>query len=222
MIARTALIVVVLLAAGAARGQTRFELAVGAQYGLQQEPAFVPGWVVAGGFEIDGQEFVVEAAWDRFVRTQEVYGRFDPFDEYPGMETLDHRYLTMAAGIRGGLDQEKRFSPFYQVLVGGFTSRFRTDYDWTGIDVEAENRNCGIWAGTGCCLRATTCGTRNTTSGAAMRSSCSPGWAWTCASPAGSRPVWQPTCSPSRTATGAWSPDLECRSESSPRSEGIS
>ena len=129
MIARTALIVVVLLAAGAARGQTRFELAVGAQYGLQQEPAFVPGWVVAGGFEIDGQEFVVEAAWDRFVRTQEVYGRFDPFDEYPGMETLDHRYLTMAAGIRGGLDQEKRFSPFYQVLVGGFTSRFRTELD---------------------------------------------------------------------------------------------
>ena len=61
MIARTALIGVVLLAAGAASGQTRFELAVGAQYGLQQEPAFVPGWVVAGGFEIDGQEFVVEA-----------------------------------------------------------------------------------------------------------------------------------------------------------------
>ncbi len=147
MIARTALIGVALLAAGAASGQTRFELAVGAQYGLQQEPAFVPGWVVAGGFEIDGQEFVVEAARDRFVRTQEVYGRFDPFDEYPGMETIDRRYLTMAAGIRGGLDQEKRFSPFYQVLVGGFTSRFRTDYDWSGIDVEAENRNCGGFAG---------------------------------------------------------------------------
>ena len=31
--------------------------------------------------------------------------------------------------------------------MGGFTSRFRTDYDWTGIDLEAENRNCGIWAG---------------------------------------------------------------------------
>ena len=147
MIARTALIGVALLAAGAASGQTRFELAVGAQYGLQREPAFVPGWVVAGGFEIDGQKFVVEAVWDRFVRTQEVYGRFDPFDEYPGMETIDLRYLTMAAGIRGGLDQEKRFSPFYQVLVGGFTSRFRTDYDWTGIDVEAENRNCGGFAG---------------------------------------------------------------------------
>ena len=43
-----------------AGGQTRFELAVGAQYGLRQEPAFVPGWVVAGGFEIDGREFVVE------------------------------------------------------------------------------------------------------------------------------------------------------------------
>jgi hypothetical protein len=147
MIARTALVGVVLLAAAAASGQTRFELAVGTQYGLQQEPAVVPGWVVSGGFEIDGQEFVVEAAWDRFVRTQEVYGRLDPFDEYPGMETIDLRYLTMTAGIRGGLDQEKRFSPFYQVLVGGFASRFRTDYDWTGIDVETENRNCGIWAG---------------------------------------------------------------------------
>ena len=89
----------------------------------------------------------MEAAWDRFVRTQERYGRPDPFDEYPGMETIDSRYLTMAAGIRGGLDREKRFSPFYQVLVGGLTSRFRTDYDWTGIDTEAENRDCGIWAG---------------------------------------------------------------------------
>ena len=35
----------------------------------------------------------------------------------------------------------------YQVLVGEFTSRFRTDYDWTGIDTEAENRNCGGSAG---------------------------------------------------------------------------
>lgn len=137
---------VLLLSPAAASGQPRFELEAGAQYGLQQNP-MTPGWIVSGGFEIDGQEFVVEAAWSRYVRTQEVYGRYDPFDEYPGSETVRSHYLTLAAGIRGGVDQEKRFSPFYQLLVGGLRSRHRTDYDWTGIDTEAENRDCGGFAG---------------------------------------------------------------------------
>lgn len=148
MIVRAVVLVVgeLLLSSAITSGQTRFELEAGPQYGLQQNP-MTPGWVVSGGFEIDGQEFVVEASWNRYVRTQEVHGRYDPFDEYPGSETLRSHYLTLAAGIRGGLDQEGRFSPFYQLLVGGLRARHRTDYDWTGIDTETENRNCGGFAG---------------------------------------------------------------------------
>ncbi len=147
MIARTAALVVgVSLLAPAASGQTRFELGAGPQYGLQQEP-MTHGWLVSGGFEIDGQEFVVEAGWSLNERMQEVHGRWDPRDEYPGSEVARSFYLTMAAGIRSGLDQEKRFSPFYQLLAGGLMSRHRTDYDWSDIDAEAANRRCGLFAG---------------------------------------------------------------------------
>ncbi len=143
MIVRTAALVVGLsLLAPAASGQTRFELGAGPEYGLQREP-MTHGWLVSGGFEIDGQEFVVEAGWSLNERMQEIHGRWDPLDEYPGSEVARSFYLTMAAGIRGGLDREKRFSPFYQLLVGGLMSRHRTDYDWTGYDAEEANRRCG-------------------------------------------------------------------------------
>ena len=40
------------------------------------------------------------------------------------------------------------FSPLLQILVGGATMLFRTGYDWpASIDTEAENRNCGGFAG---------------------------------------------------------------------------
>ena len=39
------------------------------------------GWLVSGGFEIDGQEFVVEAGWSLNERMQEIHGRWDPLDE---------------------------------------------------------------------------------------------------------------------------------------------
>lgn len=143
MIVRTAALAVGLsLLVPAASAQARFELGAGPQYGLQREP-MTHGWLVSGGFEIDGQEFVVEAGWSLNERMQEIHGRWDPLDEYPGSEVARSFYLTMAAGIRGGLDQEKRFSPFYQLLAGGLMSRHRTDYDWTGIDAEAANRRCG-------------------------------------------------------------------------------
>ena len=145
MIVRTAaLVVVVSLLAPAASGQTRFELAAGPQYGLQREP-MTHGWLVSGGFESDGQEFVVEAGWSLNERMQEVWGRWDPHDEYPGSEVARTFYLTMAAGIRGGLDQGKRFSPFYQLLAGGLMVRHRRDFDWSDIAAEAEaaNRRCG-------------------------------------------------------------------------------
>ena len=149
MIARAAVLIggVLLLTPSASSGQTRFEIAAGAHYGLNQQP-LTPGWAVSGGFQIDEQDFVVEAAWSRHVRTRELYSRFDPFNEYSGSETFRSRYLMLAAGVRGGLQQGKRFSPFYQVLVGGFSSLFRTDYNWpASIDTEAENRNCGGFAG---------------------------------------------------------------------------
>ena len=76
-------------------------------------------------------------------RMQEIHGRWDPWDEHPGSEVARSFYLTMAAGIRGGLDQEKRFSPFYQLLAGGLMAHHRTTYDWTGYDAEEANRRCG-------------------------------------------------------------------------------
>ncbi len=149
MIARAAVLIggVLLLAPAASSGQTRFEIAAGAHYGLNQQP-LTPGWAVSGGFQIDRQDFVVEAAWSRHVRTRELRFSFGPFDEDVGSETSRSRYLMLAAGVRGGQRQEQRFSPFYQVLLGGLSTRFRTDYEWpASIDTEAENANCGGFAG---------------------------------------------------------------------------
>ncbi len=149
MIARAALLVggVLLLAPAASSGQARFEIAAGAHYGMNQQP-MTPGWVVSGVIEIDQQDFVVEAAWARQVRTRELGFRFDPFDDDVGSETSRSRYLMLAAGVRSGQAQGRRFSPFYQVLLGGMTTRFRTDYEWpASIDTEAENANCGGFVG---------------------------------------------------------------------------
>ncbi len=138
---------VLLLAPAASSGQNRFEIATGAHYGLNQRP-LTPGWAVSGGFRIDQQDFVVEAAWSRHVRTRELRFGFGPFDEDLGSETSSSRHLMLAAGVRGGQRQGQRFSPFYQVLLGGLTTRFRTDYEWpASIDTEAENANCGGFAG---------------------------------------------------------------------------
>ena len=149
MIARAALLVggVLLLAPAASSGQTRFEIAAGAHYGMNQRP-MTPGWVVSGGFQIDQQDFVVEAAWAQQVRTRELRFSLGPFDEDVGSETSRNRYLMLAAGVRSGQAQSQRFSPFYQVLLGGMTTRFRTDYEWPAlIDTEAENANCGGFVG---------------------------------------------------------------------------
>ena len=148
MIARAAVLIGGLLVlAPAAGGQTRFEIAAGAHYGLQQRP-LTPGWAVAGGFRIDQQDFVVEAAWSRHVTTRELRFGFGPFDDDVGSETSRSRYLMLAAGVRGGQRRGQRFTPFYQVLVGGLSTRFRTDYAWpASIDTEAENADCGGFAG---------------------------------------------------------------------------
>ena len=65
MIKRTALAVTVLaLAAAPGEGQTRFEVAMGPQFGVQdRETPISRGWIVSTGFEIDGQDYVVEGSW---------------------------------------------------------------------------------------------------------------------------------------------------------------
>lgn len=133
-------------AAPVAEAQTptrTFEIAAGAQYGVQDpERPVTPGWIVSGGFDLGRQTFVVEGAWhrDTYVRN-----RHRGFDE-GARATSRARYLTLAGGVRGG-KRSGRAALFYQVLAGGFASRFRTDYEWPdSLDVEAENARCGIFA----------------------------------------------------------------------------
>lgn len=149
MIIRTAALVVgvLLLAPAVSGGQTRFEIAAGTHYEGSRAP-LTPGWVVSGGFRIDQQDFVVEASWRR--RTTPGTSRlFDQHgNEVFGLETSRDRYLYLAAGVRSRLTPGRRFSPFYQVLAGGYRTRFRTDYEWPArFDTEAANAGCGGYAG---------------------------------------------------------------------------
>ena len=150
MIARVATLIggsslLILIVPVASEGQSRFEIAAGTHYGLSQRP-LTAGWIVSGGFEIDQQNFVVEGAWHRRMQTRELRFGFDE-DGDLGSETYRSRYLMFAAGVRSE-DRPERFAPFYQVLLGGFSAVFRTDYEWpASIDVEAENANCGGFVG---------------------------------------------------------------------------
>ena len=152
MLARIAMLIggmllLILIVPAASEGQTRFEIAAGTHYGLQQRP-LTAGWIVSGGFQIDQQQdFVVEGAWHRRMTTSELRFSFDDFGDDVGRQIYRSRYLMLAAGVRGG-QRQGRISPFYQVLLGGISTRFRTDYEWpTAIDVEAENANCGGFVG---------------------------------------------------------------------------
>ena len=148
MLARIAMLIggmllLILIVPAASEGQTRFEIAAGTHYGLQQRP-LTAGWIVSGGFQIDQQDFVVEGAWHRRMTTRELRFSFDDFGDDVGRQIYRSRYLMLAAGVRGG-QRQGRISPFYQVLLGGISTRFRTDYEWpTAIDVEAENANCPV------------------------------------------------------------------------------
>lgn len=145
MIIRTAALVVgvLLLAPAVSGGQTRFELAAGTHY-EGARPPLMPGWVVSGGFQIDQQDFVVEASWRRRTTTR-AQRLFDEYgNEVTGLTTSRSRYLFLTAGVRSRLTPGRRFSPFYQVLAGGYRSRFRTDYEWPAwFDAEAANARCG-------------------------------------------------------------------------------
>lgn len=120
-----------------------FEIAAGVQYGVQDpERPVTPGWIVSGGFDLGRQTVVVEGAWyrDTYVRDRHRLQRRG------ARATSRARTLMLAGGVRGG-KRGGRVAPFYQILAGGFASRFRTDYEWPdSLDVEAENAACGIFA----------------------------------------------------------------------------
>ena len=65
MTKRTALLSMLLaLASVPAEAQTRFEVAAGHQFGMQdRETPISRGWLVSAGFEVDDQDFVVEGSW---------------------------------------------------------------------------------------------------------------------------------------------------------------
>lgn len=148
----------ILLAAGvlllglrtpAAEGQTlplAREIAAGVQYGLQdpERPA-TPGWLVSGGFDLGASVFVVESGWHR-----NDYVREHPWDLETGevlRKAHQARYWTLTAGVRSGPSQG-RVAPYYQVLAGVFSIRFRTDNEWpASIDTEKANAECGGYVG---------------------------------------------------------------------------
>ena len=75
----------------------------------------------------------------------------------------------------------------YQVLLGGFHTRFRTDYEWPAyIDTDAENAACGgYWDG----VKRTPCLNVPFPEYDETRRNWllfQPGWGWTCGSGAGS------------------------------------
>lgn len=151
MIRRTVLLGMVLaLVAATSEGQnrSRFDVAMGPQFGLQDsETPMSRGWIVSTGFDIDGQDFLVEGSWHLASSAHERYfGGDDPFDSI-GLELRGVRVMTLAAGVRSP-KSERPVAPFYQVLAGGFQWVSRTDYQYpASIDVEAENaRPCGGYA----------------------------------------------------------------------------
>ena len=200
MIRPTALLGMVLaLTAATAESQTRFDVTMGPQFGLQDsETPLSRGWIVSTGFEIDGQDFVVEGSWHRAGSAHERYfGGDDPRDNV-GLELRSGRVLTLAAGVRSP-KSDRPISPFYQVLVGGAQFAWRTDYEYpAALDVEAANaRPCGIY-GDGellqPCYRLRYPSTKKTSTRA---SCCSRASDWRCGSVGRSRSAWSPTCSSS-------------------------
>ena len=141
---RTALLAGGLLALAAApsAAQARFEVDAGIHF-MGSRPPVVRGWTASAAFEIDGQTYVVEGQW--FRRTTVRF--FDPWDPAAGWESQRPTLVSLAAGVRSPAS-DAPIAPFYQVLVGGFHTRFRTDYEWPADVDLAENVRCGsYWDG---------------------------------------------------------------------------
>ena len=139
----------------------RFEIEAGPMYGVQDPQRTVtPGWGLAGTFDLGGQTFVVEGAWHRRTTVRELHDVFwgweneDAFGEAtPAAGWVRHtsrtRYALVTAGLRGGGRQGRRLRLYYQVLVGGFWARFRTDFEYPEVwDVELANFACDSGLGT--------------------------------------------------------------------------
>lgn len=143
MIKRTAFLWM-FLASVPAEAQTRFEVAVGPQFGLQDSETPVSrGWIVSTAFEIDEQDYIVEGSWHRAGSAHERFWRGDPRERL--WEFHSDRVLTLAAGVRSR-DQDGPIAPFYQVLMGGIQAIWRTDYEYpASVDIDAENARCGVY-----------------------------------------------------------------------------
>ena len=95
MTRRTALLGMVLaLTAAPSESQTRFDVSMGPQFGMQdRETPLSRGWIVSAGFEIDGQDFVVEGSWHLSGSAHERYfGGDDPRHDI-GLELHSGRIL---------------------------------------------------------------------------------------------------------------------------------
>ena len=152
-----------------------------------------PGWTVSSSFDIGGQTFVAEGAWYRNTYVNETpigvcgvwedLGNDDAellnYGADVARQTYRTRYGMVMAGVPGG-EPQGRVSPYYQILMGGFATRFRTDVDWPeSIDTEAASAACGFSWAMSWSRRATTCRTRRSRRSALPGSSCSRGWAST-------------------------------------------
>ena len=134
----------ILAAAAPSAGQIRSEVAAGVQFGMMQTPVD-RGWILSTGFEIDGQNYVVEGAWHRRTVAREL--SFGDRQEDQGRETYRGRHLTLAAGVRSR-DSGRTIAPFYQVLLGGIQAIHRRDYEWPeSFNADVENAECGGWFG---------------------------------------------------------------------------
>lgn len=155
----------VALAASTVLAQTnpeaRFEIEAGPMYGVQDPQRTVtPGWGLAGTFVLGGQTFVVEGAWHRRTTVRELHDVFwgwvygdAPGEAEPAVGLVRHtsrsRHALVTAGLRGGGRQGRRLGLYYQVLVGGFWARFRTDFEYPEAwDVELANSACDSDLGT--------------------------------------------------------------------------
>ena len=141
--------------------QPRFEIEAGPMYGIQDsERTVTPGWGIAGTFDLGGQKLVVEGAWHRRTTVRELHDVFwgwEDEDAFGAAEpihglvrhTSRSRYALAMAGLRGGGRQGRRLGLYYQVLVGGFWARFRTDYEYPEAwDVELADSACDSGLGT--------------------------------------------------------------------------
>ncbi len=141
--------------------KAQFEIEAGPMYGVQgPERTVTPGWGLAGTFDLGGQTFVVEGAWHRRTTVRELLDFFwgwedeDAFGEAVRLDglvrhTSRSRYALAMAGLRGGGRQGRRLGLYYQVLVGGFWARFRTDYEYPEAwDVDLANSACDGSVGT--------------------------------------------------------------------------